>query len=116
GPMSRALLAAVFLATGLGVSGAMAASTLSTVLAVLVPFVVLRQWLHKEPRASLTVSGSEILAYLAPVLVGVLAITSLSSIDVLFAKGLFTSQTAGVYGGASLVGRVILYFAFAIVF
>jgi O-antigen/teichoic acid export membrane protein len=116
GPMSRALLAAVFLATGLGVSGAMAASTLSTVLAVLVPFVVLRNWLHKEPRASLAVSSSEILAYLVPVLVGVLAITSLSTIDVLFAKGIFTSHTAGVYGGASLVGRVILYFAFAIVF
>jgi O-antigen/teichoic acid export membrane protein len=116
GPMIRALLAAVFLGIGLGVSGAMAATTLSTVLAVLVPFVVLREWLHKEPRASLAVSSREILAYVVPVLVGVLAITSLSTIDVLFAKGLFTSHTAGVYGGASLVGRVILYFGFAIVF
>jgi O-antigen/teichoic acid export membrane protein len=116
GPMIRAILAAVFLGIGLGVSGAMAATTLSTALAVLVPFVVLRQWLQKEPRASLTISSREILTYLVPVLVGVLAITSLSTIDVLFAKGIFTSHTAGVYGGASLVGRVILYFAFAIVF
>jgi O-antigen/teichoic acid export membrane protein len=116
GPMIRALLAAVFLGIGLGVSGAMAATTLSTVLAVLIPFVVLRQWLQKKPRASLAVSSREILAYLVPVIVGVLAITSLSTIDVLFAKGLFTSHTAGVYGGASLVGRVILYFGFAIVF
>jgi O-antigen/teichoic acid export membrane protein len=116
GPMIRALLAAVFLGIGLGVSGAMAATTLSTVLAVLVPFVVLRQWLQKKPRSSLTTSSREVLAYLVPVLVGVLAITSLSTIDVLFAKGLFASHTAGVYGGASLVGRVILYSAFAIVF
>jgi O-antigen/teichoic acid export membrane protein len=116
GPMIRAVLAAVFLGIGLGVSGAMAATTLSTVLAVLVPFVILRKWLHKEPRASLAISSREILAYLVPVIVGVLAITSLSTIDVLFAKGLFTSHTAGVYGGASLVGRVILYFGFAIVF
>jgi len=116
GPMIRAVLAAVFLGIGLGVSGAMAATTLSTLLAVLIPFVILRQWLKREPRASLAVSSREILAYLVPVLVGVLAITSLSTIDVLFAKGLFTSHTAGVYGGASLVGRVILYFGFAIVF
>jgi O-antigen/teichoic acid export membrane protein len=116
GPMIRALLAAVFLGVGLGVSGAMAATTLSTVLAVLIPFVVLRQWLQEEPRASLTVSSSEIFAYLVPVLVGVLAITSLSTIDVLFAKGLFAPHTAGVYGGASLVGRVILYSGFAVVF
>jgi O-antigen/teichoic acid export membrane protein len=116
GPMIRAVLAAVFLGIGLGVSGAMAATTLSTVLAVLVPFVILRKWLHKEPRSSLAISSREILAYLVPVIVGVLGITSLSTIDVLFAKGLFTSHTAGVYGGASLVGRVILYFGFAIVF
>jgi O-antigen/teichoic acid export membrane protein len=116
GPMIRALLAGVFLGVGLGVSGAMAATTLSTALAVLIPFVVLRQWLQKKPRASLTISSSEIFAYLVPVLVGVLAITSLSTIDVLFAKGLFTSHTAGVYGGASLVGRVIFYSGFAVVF
>jgi O-antigen/teichoic acid export membrane protein len=116
GPIIRLLLAAIFLGIGLGVSGAMAATTLSTALGLLLPFLLLRVWLRKEPRASLAVSGREVRAYLVPVLVGVLAITSLSSIDVLFAKGVFTSHTAGLYGGASLVGRVILYFSFAIAF
>jgi O-antigen/teichoic acid export membrane protein len=116
GPMIRAILAAVLLGIGLGVSGAMAATTLSTALALVVPFVVLRPWLQKEPRAPQAVSSREVLAYLVPVLVGVLAITSLSTIDVLFAKGLFASHTAGLYGGASLVGRVILFFSSAIVF
>jgi O-antigen/teichoic acid export membrane protein len=116
GPMIRAVLAAVFLGIGLGVSGAMAATALSAALALLVPFVVLRAWLHREPRASSAISSREVVAYLVPVLLGVLAITSLSTIDVLFAKGLFASHTAGLYGGASLVGRVILYFPIAIVF
>jgi len=64
----------------------------------------------------LAISSREVVAYLVPVLLGVLAITSLSTMDVLFAKGLFTSHTAGLYGGASLVGRVILYLPVAIVF
>jgi O-antigen/teichoic acid export membrane protein len=116
GPIVRAVLAAILLGIGLGVSGAMAATTLSTALALLVPFIVLRVWLRREPRASLAISSREVVAYLVPVLLGVLAITSLSTIDVLFAKGFFASHTAGLYGGASLVGRVLLYFPIAIVF
>jgi O-antigen/teichoic acid export membrane protein len=112
----RAAFAAVALAFGLKVTGVMAATTISTAVALFIPFIALRSWLYREPAPSNAVSRDEVVAYLVPVLVGVLAITSLSTIDVLFAKSVFSSETAGLYGGASLVGRVILYLPSAIVF
>jgi O-antigen/teichoic acid export membrane protein len=116
GPALRVVLVVVLLAAGLEVSGAMAATTLSIAIALLIPFVALRAWMRREPASSLAVSRGEVVSYLVPVVLGVLAITSLTTIDVLFAKSLFDSETAGLYGSASLAGRVILYLPAAIVF
>lgn len=116
GPVIRVALAVILLGVGLKVSGAMAATTLAVALTMLIPFIALRAWIRPEPASSTSVARGEVVAYLVPVLLGVLAMTSLTTIDVLFAKGLFSSHTAGLYGSASLVGRVILYLPSAIVF
>jgi O-antigen/teichoic acid export membrane protein len=116
GPAMRVALTAILAGAGLTVFGAMAATTVSIAFAAMIPFIALRGWLRPEPVTALPVSRSEVVSYLVPVVLGVLAITSLSTIDVLFAKSLFDSDTAGLYGGASLVGRVILYLPAAIVF
>jgi O-antigen/teichoic acid export membrane protein len=47
--------------------------------------------------------------------VGVLSITSLTTTDVIVAKAVFSDHDAGLYGSASLIGRVILYLPAAIV-
>lgn len=52
---------------------------------------------------------------LVPVVLGLLAITALTSVDVLVAKRWFNNHVAGVYGSASLIGRLILYLPTAIV-
>ena len=44
-----------------------------------------------------------------------LAITALSSDDLVVAKAVFNSHEAGIYGSASLIGRVILYLPAAVV-
>ena len=44
-----------------------------------------------------------------------LAITALTTADVIVAKAVFDDHDAGIYGSASLVGRVILYLPAAIV-
>jgi O-antigen/teichoic acid export membrane protein len=49
-----------------------------------------------------------------PVVAGLLAITSLTTLDVVFAKSVLTEHEAGIYGAASLIGRVILYLPAAI--
>ena len=52
---------------------------------------------------------------LVPVIAGMLAISLLTTDDLVAAKVAFTPHEAGLYGGASLIGRVILYLPVAIV-
>ena len=61
------------------------------------------------------VTRSEAARSLAPVLLGLLAIAALTSVDVVAAKLALTGHDAGIYGSASLVGRVILYLPAAII-
>jgi O-antigen/teichoic acid export membrane protein len=110
----RVVVAAGALAAGLGVAGVMAATCLAALFALAIPFVALRRSL--EPRGAWrpALSRSEALALL-PVVAGTLAITCLSTDDLVAAKVSFSAHEAGLYGGASLIGRVILYLPVAVV-
>jgi O-antigen/teichoic acid export membrane protein len=92
----------------------MAATFVAALVSVAIPFTVLhhgfgsaRMWRPRLPRR-------EALALL-PVLGGLLAITCLSTDDLVAAKAAFAPHEAGLYGSASLIGRVILYLPAAIV-
>ena len=61
------------------------------------------------------VTRSEAARSLSPVLLGLLAMAALTSVDVVVAKIALTGHEAGIYGSASLVGRVILYLPAAII-
>jgi O-antigen/teichoic acid export membrane protein len=115
GPMMRPLLAAVFLAVGLGVAGAMGATLLAAIVATAVPLVMLRGWLTRDTARPSPVPGREVTRFLVPTLIGVLSITSLTTVDVIVAKAALSDHDAGLYGSASLIGRVILYLPAAIV-
>ena len=110
----RVILAAAALGAGFGVAGAMAASLVAVAAAALIPLWVLRHslgplgaWRPRLPR-------SDALALL-PVVAGMLAITCLTTDDLVAAKIAFEPHEAGLYGSASLIGRVILYLPVAIV-
>ena len=115
GPVLRPLLAAILLLAGLGVAGALGATLVSTILATAVPLWLLRHWLTRESSASSPVPGREMATYLLPAIVAVLSITSLTTIDVIVAKAALSDHDAGLYGSASLIGRVILYLPAAVV-
>ena len=110
----RVVLTAAALEAGLGVAGAVAATLVSTVIAVAIPFAVLRPTLGPlrawRPRLARADAVS-----LLPVIAGMLAITCLTTDDLVAAKVAFTSHEAGLYGSASLIGRVILYLPVAVV-
>ena len=111
---ARVVFAAAELHAGLGVAGTMAATLAAAGLAVAIPFAVLRPSLHVVTSWRPRVPRREALA-LAPVIAGALAIVCLSTDDVVAAKVAFPAHQAGIYGGASLVGRVILYLPAALV-
>ena len=108
----RVVLTVSSLQAGLGVSGTMAATLVGALIAVALPFASLRtglagSWRPRLPR-------TEALALL-PVIAGMLAISLLTTDDLIAAKVAFSPHEAGLYGGASLIGRVILYLPVAIV-
>jgi O-antigen/teichoic acid export membrane protein len=113
-PAVRIIFVAVALAAGFGAPGAMAATFAAAILAASIPLIALRRYLSPLASWRPKVSRSDIVALL-PVVGGLLAITALSTDDVVVAKAAFGAHEAGLYGSASLIGRVILYLPAAIV-
>lgn len=106
---------ALLVAAGLTVAGAMLATLAAAVASILLPLARLRHELFGPSAPRPAVSFASARLSLAPGIVGLLAITSLTSADVIVAKAAFSSHEAGIYGSASLVGRVIVVFAAAVV-
>jgi O-antigen/teichoic acid export membrane protein len=114
GPLARIPLLAAVLAAGWGVAGAMGATFVSGAISVVIPAALLgRTNLRIQLRPRLP--SWERVTEVAPVLIGVLALTGLTTDDLLVAKAAFDNHTAGIYSSASLIGRVLLYLPGAIV-
>ena len=105
---------AAALAAGLGVAGAMGATLIASLIAVAIPAAVFRRDLRPVAAWRPRLSRKDAMALL-PVVAGTLAIALLTTDDLVAAKIAFTPHVAGLYGAASLIGRVILYLPAAIV-
>jgi O-antigen/teichoic acid export membrane protein len=115
GPVVRIGLMIIAFSIGLQVGGAMIATLGSMMVALVLPLWVLRDWFRPAAIRGRTIDRWRAARSLLPVMVGLLAITSLTSVDVVVAKVVLTEHEAGIYGSASLVGRVILYLPAAII-
>jgi O-antigen/teichoic acid export membrane protein len=108
GSALRLAFLAALLPLGLTVEGALAATFVAMIAAALVPFVLLAPVLRR-PAGHVGHSTTAFLRSSLPIAVGTLAITALTTIDLLVAKVVLPSTEAGEYGSASLVGRLLLY-------
>jgi O-antigen/teichoic acid export membrane protein len=113
GPVLRVLLVPAALAAGLGVAGAMGTTVIGNLAGIAAAAVVLRECLAPSTTPS-PIDRRTAARAIGPVTLGIVALTSLTTIDVVVAKLAFSSSAAGVYGGASLVARLILYVPAAI--
>jgi len=105
----------VVLGFGLGVTAVLAASLVGSLVALAVPIARLEGNLRGPRTARPALSRHALATSLLPVVIGLLAITALTTADVIVAKAVFDDHEAGIYGSASLVGRMILYLPAAIV-
>jgi O-antigen/teichoic acid export membrane protein len=108
-------LLVVLAAAGLTVSGAMAATAAGVMAGLLLPLVGLRRELRGASAPRPPLSLASLRRSFSPGILGLLAITSLTTADVIVAKAALSDHDAGIYGGASLVGRVIVFLAAAVV-
>ena len=107
-PFVRFALLPIALAAGFGVSGAMGVTVVASFISVLVPAIVLKAWFMRDPGPS-PITRRQAVRAISPVTIGIVSLTSLTSVDVVVAKIAFHANAAGIYGGASLIGRLILY-------
>lgn len=115
GPFVRLLVLAAAVASGAGVAAAMGATLAGAVASLALPAWFLRNRVGRRSARLSPETARAVRRYLVPVVVGVLALTSLTTADVMVAKAALPDDEAGLYGGASLVGRVILYLPAAVV-
>jgi|SRR5579884_1762900 len=100
-------------AAGAGAAGAMGATFGATLLAVAGTAWWLRPWARRAQPGGKHAHVSTRWT-IAMSVAGILAFTSLTSVDVIVAKVSFEPRQAGVYGAASLVGRLILFLPTAV--
>ena len=103
-----ALLVALVI-VGLTVEGAMAVTIAGGAIALVVTLLILGQWLRTPANAPEPQSALDFARALAPVAIGTLALASLTTADLLVAKAVLSDEAAGVYGSASLIGRLVLF-------
>src|SRR5581483_10992397 len=97
-------------------AASMAGGTAIRMLASLtLPSVLLRSWFRRDAPDAGGEARPRLLTGFAPAAVALLAFTSLTQSDVLAANATFSDTASGIYGAASLIGRVILYLPTAIV-
>lgn len=98
----------IFILSGFRIAGALLASTLSELIPYLVTFIPLRFLLlfkAKTPR----IEVRRIISYGMPAAISSLSITSFFTTDIMLVKHFFSSESAGIYAGVSLIGRIVFY-------
>ncbi len=113
--VSRFLFGGVLVFLGLGAAGALAGSALSQTVTLLLAVVLLSQVLRQkgEPHG---ISSFSAYRYSLRTLLGFLAFTILTNIDVPIVKHFFTPQEAGYYGAASTLGKTVLLASVAVTY
>ncbi len=105
----KLILGAVFVLMGFSSFGVMIGILISYMLPYLFGFNYLR-FLFNGGVSDVKVDFGDIVRYAAPSGVALLSLTAITSTDLLLVKHLFDPQTAGVYAGLSLIGKVIFFF------
>ncbi|OGK30461.1 hypothetical protein A3F29_00460 [Candidatus Roizmanbacteria bacterium RIFCSPHIGHO2_12_FULL_33_9] len=104
------LLSGVFLIIlGFRVFGGLFAIISMSIVSFVLAFIPLR-FVLREKGGTTSISGKEIFSYAIPTTVAIFFLTSFTSMDVILVKHFFNSSDAGLYGGLSLIGKVIYYF------
>lgn len=110
GSLIRLVSGVVLVVLGFNVFGALWAIFLSFFVPFILGFIPLRFIFKRRKDEKIKISSGELISYALPTTIAVLSYISLTSTDVILVRHFFNAKDAGVYGGLSLVGKVIFYF------
>ena len=110
GSLVKITLGVVFITLGYAVGGALWAVAAMSVVGYIIGFYPLKFLFFESNVKKLSIDWKEIIRYALPSIVIVLSVTSLVTTDLILVKHFFSPTDAGLYGGISLIGKVIFYF------
>jgi O-antigen/teichoic acid export membrane protein len=96
-------------AIGYGVFGALGAVLALIIVQFGITVIPLRTLITRG-KVKLDLPVKEIISFATPTTIALIALFSFVSSDVILVKHFFSAKDAGLYGGLSLVGKVIFYF------
>lgn len=94
---------------GFKVFGGLFAVFAMYLISFLLGFIPLKSVFTKT-KENVSISIREVITYALPTGITIFALTSLTSIDIILVKHFFSSSSAGLYAGVSLIGKAIFYF------
>ena len=106
-PVGRTLVLLIAVVLDLGVAGALGANAAAFLAAAGIFAWYLREWLRDPGPAPAVHARAK--SVLVPAVGGILAFTSLTTLDIVVAKVALPDNEAGLYGAASILGRLILF-------
>ncbi len=109
GSAARILILVAFIPLGVGVGAVLGSTLVGAFFALLVPLPLIWSVLRTPSDGIPGPSNRVVLTYLVPVVIGTLAITSLTTLDLIVGKLVLSPHDAGIYGSASFIGRLLLY-------
>jgi len=104
----KIVIAVVLIYFGFGVSGALGAVLISSLIVLVLIYVVLRPSIGRrgsEPNSKIRLSYSATV----PVLIANVAFVVMTQIDMVLVKHYFLEQDAGLYAAASILGKAVMY-------
>ena len=111
----KLILAFLFIWLGFNIAGALGAILVASLIGIsiaLLPLIKMKLISFKKP--SFNINLQEILLYLFPVGFSYFCFLALVSIDMILVKYFFSSQDAGLYSLAQVLGKIFLFLPFAI--
>ncbi|MBU2632174.1 oligosaccharide flippase family protein, partial [Patescibacteria group bacterium] len=111
GSFSRLFFGIVLVLIGLKIWGAIGAIFFSAIIPFFLGFRPLLFLIRQKKSKDVVVPTGEIIRYAVPTSISILALVSLTSTDVILVKHFLSPYQAGLYGGLSLIGKVIFYFS-----
>ncbi len=113
----KLVLVVLLVKIGFGVSGALSAFLLSNIFSILLCVYFLKITLDKERHLRSTnekINFQEVYRYFWPVFIFSLINVSLTNVDIIMVKHLFSPLEAGFYSIAQVAGKIVLFFPGAI--
>lgn len=110
GGIAKIAVGGVLVLAGTKAVGALFGILMLPLSAYILGFWPLRKIITRKSEKEETTETKEILRYGVLAAIGLISLSSFISTDVILVKHFFGSSQAGLYGGLSIIGKVIFYF------